>query len=67
MAKLEIDSDLCSFWYNTNVPVTANHQDNLIKLLVGKKGNLEYCNFLVLGGCTSNPATNLDIQRLNRV
>ena len=24
MAKLEIGSDLCSFWHNTNVPVTAN-------------------------------------------
>ena len=38
MAKLEIDSDLCSFLYNTNVPVTANvcRQDNLTKILVGK-------------------------------
>ena len=38
MAKLEIDSDLCSFLYNTKVPVTANayRQDNLTKLLVGK-------------------------------
>ena len=38
MVKLEIDSDLCSFWYNTNVSVTANvyRQDNLTKLLVGK-------------------------------
>ena len=38
MAKLEIGSDLCSFLYNTNVPVTANvyRQDNLTKLLVRK-------------------------------
>ena len=38
MAKLEIDSDLSSFWYNTTVPLTANvyRQDNLTKLLVGK-------------------------------
>ena len=38
MAKLEIDSDLCSFLDNTNVPITANvyRQDNLTKLLVGK-------------------------------
>ena len=63
MAKPEIDSDQCSFLYNTNVPVTANvyRQDNLTKLLVGKKGNLECCKFLVLGGCKSNPVANLDI------
>ena len=63
MAKPEIDSDLCSFCYNTNVPVTANvyRQDNLTKLLVGKKGNLECRKFIVLGGCKSNPVANLDI------
>ena len=38
MAKLVIDSDLCSFWYKTKVIVTANiyRQDSLTKLLVGK-------------------------------
>ena len=38
MAKLVIDSDLCSFWYNTKVPVTANiyRQDSLTKIIVGK-------------------------------
>ena len=51
MAKLEIDSDLCSFLYNTKVPVTANvyRQDNLTKLLVGYHGSLECRKFIVLG------------------
>ena len=52
MAKLEIDSDLCSFFlHNTKVPVTANvyRQDNLTKLLVGYQGSLECRKFIVLG------------------
>ena len=63
MTKLEIDSDLCSFWYNTYVSVTANvyRQDNLTKLLVGKKGNFECCKFIVLGGCKSYHVANSDI------
>ena len=51
MEKQEIDSDLCSFWYSTKVPVAANvyRQDSLTKLLVGKLGNLACCKFIVLG------------------
>ena len=69
MAKQEIDSDLCSFWYSTKVPVTANlyRQDSLTKLLVGKLGNLACCKFFVLGGCKSNHVANLDILHINMV
>ena len=69
MAKQEIDSDQCSFWYSTKVPVTANvyRQDSLTKLLVGKLGNLACCKFIVFGGCKSNHVANLDILHINMV
>ena len=69
MAKLEIDSDLCSFWYSTKVPVTANvyRQDSLTKLLVGKLSNLACCKFIVLGAVESNHVANLDILHINMV
>ena len=70
MAKQEIDSDLCSFWHSTEVPVTANvyRQDSLTKLLVGKLGNLACCKFHFFGGgCKSNHVTYLDILHINMV
>ena len=60
MAKLEIDSDLCSFY----ITLASLWQPTYNAKTISQNflsGNLECCKFIVFGGCKSSHGANLDI------